>query len=87
MPRRSPKDEGGLYMHYVYILQSISEPDRFYTGETSNLKYRFENIMQVNPFILINSSRGKFIVILHFLRKAKPWGLSNISKPLLADDF
>ena len=27
-------------MHYAYILQSISHPERFYYGSTSNLKKR-----------------------------------------------
>ncbi|NQT62065.1 MAG: GIY-YIG nuclease family protein [Candidatus Marinimicrobia bacterium] len=27
-------------MHYVYIIQSISHPDRFYTGVTGDLKRR-----------------------------------------------
>ena len=29
-------------MKYVYVLQSISEPDRFYTGLTDDLRARFE---------------------------------------------
>jgi predicted GIY-YIG superfamily endonuclease len=28
-------------VHYVYILRSIAEPDRFYVGSTANLKKRF----------------------------------------------
>ncbi len=28
-------------MFYVYIIQSINEPENFYTGFTSNLKLRF----------------------------------------------
>ena len=28
--------------HYVYILQSINEPDRFYTGCTENLRSRLD---------------------------------------------
>ncbi|MGI5845871.1 MAG: GIY-YIG nuclease family protein [Alphaproteobacteria bacterium] len=28
-------------MFYVYILQSINEPEHFYTGFTKNLKLRF----------------------------------------------
>jgi putative endonuclease len=27
-------------MYYVYVLQSIANPDRFYTGETPDLKRR-----------------------------------------------
>jgi len=27
-------------MHYVYILESIAEPERFYVGATSDLKAR-----------------------------------------------
>ena len=29
-------------MWYIYILQSVSYPDRFYTGFTNNLKRRLE---------------------------------------------
>lgn len=29
-----------MTFHYVYILQSVSNPDRFYTGFTDNLKER-----------------------------------------------
>lgn len=29
-------------MHYVYVLQSLSVPDRFYTGETPDLKRRLQ---------------------------------------------
>ena len=29
-------------MHYVYILQSTVEPERFYIGLTTDLKRRFE---------------------------------------------
>jgi len=30
-------------MHYVYILQAIDEPDRFYTGITKDLRTRLTN--------------------------------------------
>lgn len=30
-------------MHYVYILKSLSSPDKYYVGETSDLKKRFNN--------------------------------------------
>lgn len=29
-------------MHYVYILQSLSNPDRFYEGATEDLKSRIK---------------------------------------------
>jgi len=31
-----------MKFYYVYILQSINFPDRFYTGFTENLKSRLE---------------------------------------------
>ncbi len=34
--------QDGKNMHYVYILQSISYPDQYYTGMTSNLKERLK---------------------------------------------
>lgn len=49
MPRRSSKNVDGLFfisqtkliqIKYVYILQSITFPDRFYTGSTTDLKRR-----------------------------------------------
>jgi predicted GIY-YIG superfamily endonuclease len=33
MSRRS-FSEGGPFLHYVYVLQSQVDPDRFYVGET-----------------------------------------------------
>ena len=30
-------------MRYVYILQSLSSPDRFYTGHTDDLKQRLKD--------------------------------------------
>jgi putative endonuclease len=39
MSRRS-FSEGGLFMKYVYVLQSITENDRFYSGITDDLKAR-----------------------------------------------
>ncbi len=42
----APKPEGrrraGLQMTYVYILSSISFPDRFYVGITTDLRARLE---------------------------------------------
>ena len=42
MPRRSePKrTKAGHTVYYVYILQSLTEPERFYTGYTTDLKRR-----------------------------------------------
>ena len=35
-------NESGLYMFYVYILQSVNFPEHFYVGCTSDLKRRFK---------------------------------------------
>ena len=32
--------EGGLHVKYVYILQSLADPDHFYSGITDDLKAR-----------------------------------------------
>jgi len=40
MPRRNEVKAG--YMHYVYMLQSEADPDRFYVGLTTDLKRRFD---------------------------------------------
>ena len=29
-------------MHYVYVLKSVSHPQHYYTGETSDLRQRFK---------------------------------------------
>ena len=36
----SPKGEAGLRMKYVYILQSLTDTQHFYTGITDDLKTR-----------------------------------------------
>ena len=36
------RNESGLFMKYVYILQSELDPERFYTGLTDNLERRLE---------------------------------------------
>ena len=40
MPRRNEVKAGG--MHYVYVLQSEADPDRFYVGLTTDLRRRLE---------------------------------------------
>lgn len=35
-------DEGGLFMHYVYLLQSVIFPKEHYTGYTNDLKARLK---------------------------------------------
>ena len=40
MPRRNEVKAGT--MHYVYMLQSEADPDRFYVGLTTDLKRRFD---------------------------------------------
>ena len=46
LSRRSPKDEGGPWpgaqVQYVYILESLTEADRFYVGVTAELKARLK---------------------------------------------
>ncbi len=49
-------------MYYVYILQSISHPSRFYTGRTSDLKRR-----------LAEHNRHK----TEFSSRYKPWSLKT----------
>ncbi|MCL2473916.1 MAG: GIY-YIG nuclease family protein [Alphaproteobacteria bacterium] len=49
-------------MFYVYILQSINTPDRFYTGYTNDLKKRFNDH---NKGLSIHTN------------KFKPWHLKN----------
>lgn len=62
-------------MKYVYILQSIKNPDRFYTGATYNLKRRFKE-----------HNDGKS---LH-TKKFKPWIIKTyiaFNDPMKADCF
>jgi putative endonuclease len=49
-------------MHYAYILQSLSNPDHFYIGFTSDLKRR-----------LLEHNSGKSIHANKFL----PWKIKN----------
>ena len=49
-------------MHYTYILQSISNPNNFYTGFTSDLKRRLKE-----------HNSGKSIYTNKFL----PWKIKN----------
>jgi predicted GIY-YIG superfamily endonuclease len=60
MPRRSGvrRNEGGLLMFYVYILQSEIFPEKFYVGATTDLKKR-----------LSEHNSGKSI----HTNKFKPW--------------
>jgi len=60
MPRRSEveRNEGGQYMHYVYILQSIDQPEHFYVGITIDLRNR-----------LLEHNNGQSV----HTNKFKPW--------------
>jgi predicted GIY-YIG superfamily endonuclease len=47
LSRRSPEGVGGLLptegaLHYVYILESLAEANRFYVGLTSDLRARLQ---------------------------------------------
>lgn len=59
MPRRNGVKAGT--MHYVYVLQSAADPDRFYIGRTTDLKRRIEEH---------NSAKSTHT------RKYLPWKLS-----------
>ena len=48
--------------HYVYILQSINNPDKYYVGYTENIKNR-----------LIKHNEGG----VHSTAKNKPWKIKN----------
>ena len=41
-PRATARQAEGLRVVYVYILQSLDHPDRFYVGITSDLRARLE---------------------------------------------
>ena len=63
------------FMKYVYILQSESQPDRYYTGVTDDLKRR-----------LIEHNSGKSI----HTNKFKPWKLQTyiaFNDALKAEEF
>ena len=49
-------------MHYVYILKSLSAPDKFYIGKTNNLKRRLKE-----------HNHGESIETNRF----KPWTIKN----------
>ncbi len=48
--------------HYVYILQSINNTDKYYVGYTTNIKYR-----------LIEHNEGG----VYSTAKHKPWKINN----------
>lgn len=49
MPRCNEVEAGGSNnMKYVYILQSEVEPERYYTGLTTDLKRRYKEHNDVN---------------------------------------
>ena len=64
MPRRSEpmRTKTGKIMYYVYILQSITFPDKFYIGYTDDLKRR---LAQHN-----NEHVG-------YTNKYRPWKIKN----------
>lgn len=43
---------------YVYLLESVSDPDRHYVGFTEDLKERLRNIMPAQRRTLPSTSRG-----------------------------
>jgi len=53
-------NESGQFMFYVYILQSINNPEHFYVGYTGDLKKRFKE-----------HNAGKSV----YTDKFKPWNL------------
>ncbi|EKD74728.1 MAG: Excinuclease ABC C subunit protein [uncultured bacterium] len=58
-------------MYYVYSLQSISSPNRFYIGLTQNLKRRFEEHNAGKSIHTNKHIPWKLVVYLAFSEKQK----------------
>ncbi len=57
-------------MHYVYVLQSINNPDQVYVGCTSNLKKRLTNHNAGSSFHTAKYRPWKLPVYVGFADKA-----------------
>jgi len=69
--RHGQHNSGPDIMHYVYLIRSISSPDKTYVGNTENLKQRLETHNSGGSKYTCNDKPWELVMFLGFKDKLK----------------